>query len=130
MPIKSQTPDHENPQDRLRSAEEECGRLRDENERLRSMLGIPELVGGRTGLHTGPDPENSAKASNLSNPEEKIKLFRSLFRGREDIYAVRWEGRTGRSGYSPAGLMDWRAIHPVRPDERNRIARKTRILLP
>jgi superfamily II DNA or RNA helicase len=130
MPIKSQAPGHENLQDRLRSAEEECGRLRDENERLRAMLGIPELVGGRTGLHTATDAENSAKASDISTPEEKIKLFRSLFRGREDIYAVRWEGRAGRSGYSPAGLMDWRAIQSVKPDERKQIARKTRMLLP
>ena len=34
--------------------------------------------------------------------DEKIKLFRSLFREREDMYAVRWEGKNGKSGYSPA----------------------------
>ncbi|MFZ0502050.1 MAG: hypothetical protein WAU49_06040 [Steroidobacteraceae bacterium] len=35
--------------------------------------------------------------------EEKIRLFRSLFRGREDLYARRFESRkTGRSGYAPA----------------------------
>ena len=130
MPINGHTPGQENLQDRLRSVEEECGRLREENARLRAMLGIPELVGDRTGLHSGPDPANSAKASNLVTPEEKITLFRSLFRGREDIYAVRWEGRGGRSGYSPAGVMDWRAIHSVRPEERKRIARQTRMLLP
>jgi len=130
MPINGHTPGQENLQDRLRSAEEERGRLREENARLRAMLGIPELVGDRTGLHSGPDTANSVKASNLSTPEEKITLFRSLFRGREDIYAVRWEGRGGRSGYSPAGVMDWRAIHSVRPEERKRIARKTRMLLP
>jgi hypothetical protein len=85
MPINGHTPGQENLQDRLRSAEEERGRLREENARLRAMLGIPELVGDRTGLHSGPDTANSAKASNLSTPEEKITLFRSLFRGREDI---------------------------------------------
>ena len=37
------------------------------------------------------------------SPEEKIKLFRSLFKGREDIYARRWENsKTNKSGYSPA----------------------------
>src|ERR1700689_5539201 len=116
MPINGHTPGQENLQDRLRSAEEERGRLREENARLRAMLGISELVGDRTGLHSGPDTANSAKASNLSTPEEKITLFRSLFRGREDIYAVRWEGRGGKSGYSPAGVMDWRAIHSARPE--------------
>jgi superfamily II DNA or RNA helicase len=130
MQIDDQTPSQENPQDRLRSAEEECERLRKENVRLRTMLGIPELVGGITTLHPSSDRENSAKANSPSTPEEKITLFRGLFRGREDIYAVRWEGRGGKSGYSPAGIMDWRAIHSARPGERKRVARKTRMLLP
>jgi superfamily II DNA or RNA helicase len=56
-------------------------------------------------------------------------MFRSLFRGREDVYAVRWE-RNGKSGYSPACVMDWRAIHSARPEERKKIGRKTRSLLP
>ncbi len=35
--------------------------------------------------------------------EAKIALFRSLFRGREDIYPHRFESRkTGKAGYSPA----------------------------
>ena len=34
---------------------------------------------------------------------EKIQLFRSLFRGRDDVYAVRWvNAQTGKSGYAPA----------------------------
>ena len=37
-----------------------------------------------------------------SPPEAKIALFRSLFRGREDVYPRRFESRkTGKSGYSP-----------------------------
>lgn len=35
-----------------------------------------------------------------------IDLFKSLFRGREDFYAVRWE-KEGRSGYMPAYKVDW-----------------------
>lgn len=39
----------------------------------------------------------------LSSADEKIALFRSLFRGREDIYPRRFESRkTGKSGYAPA----------------------------
>lgn len=30
-----------------------------------------------------------------------------MFRGREDVYAVRWEGRSGKTGYSPAGIREW-----------------------
>lgn len=36
-------------------------------------------------------------------PAEKVKLFRSLFRGREDVYATRFVSKkTSRPGYAPA----------------------------
>lgn len=42
-------------------------------------------------------------SSDKMTPDEKIKLFRSLFKGREDVYARRWENlKTNKSGYSPA----------------------------
>ena len=38
----------------------------------------------------------------------KIALFRSLFRGRDDVYPRRFESRkTGRSGYAPACANEW-----------------------
>jgi hypothetical protein len=41
--------------------------------------------------------------------EKKLALFRRLFRGRSDIYPIRWENRTtGRSGYAPACANEWR----------------------
>ena len=37
------------------------------------------------------------------NSQEKIKLFTSLFKGRTDVFARRWERwSTDISGYSPA----------------------------
>ncbi len=43
-----------------------------------------------------------------SPPEAKIALFRSLFRGRDDVYPRRFESRTtGKSGYSPACGNEW-----------------------
>jgi hypothetical protein len=43
-----------------------------------------------------------------SPPHEKIALFRSLFRGREDVYPRRFESRkTGKSGYAPACANEW-----------------------
>ena len=43
-----------------------------------------------------------------SPPIAKIKLFRSLFRGRTDIYPVRFESRkTGKAGYAPACANEW-----------------------
>jgi superfamily II DNA or RNA helicase len=46
--------------------------------------------------------------NNQSVPEIKIALFRSLFRGREDVYPRRFESRkTGKSGYAPACANEW-----------------------
>ena len=43
-------------------------------------------------------------------PQQKVNLFRDLFRGRNDVYPVRWESKsTGKSGYSPACGNEWRA---------------------
>lgn len=42
----------------------------------------------------------------MLNEKQNIKLYKSLFRGRTDIYAVRWEN-DGRSGYMPAYKVDW-----------------------
>ena len=38
----------------------------------------------------------------------KVALFRTLFRGREDVFPVLWTNRrTGRTGYAPAGGNEW-----------------------
>jgi superfamily II DNA or RNA helicase len=43
-----------------------------------------------------------------SSAEAKIALFRSLFRGRTDVYPRRFENRnTGKSGYAPACANEW-----------------------
>lgn len=41
------------------------------------------------------------------SPEQKIAIFRSLFRGRTDIFANRWQNQQGRSGYSVACNNEW-----------------------
>lgn len=49
-----------------------------------------------------------AHISNISSPSAKIALFRSLFRGREDVYPRRFESRkTRKSGYSPVCANEW-----------------------
>lgn len=43
-----------------------------------------------------------------SPAEEKVALFRRLFRGREDVFARRFESRkTGKSGYQPMCGNEW-----------------------
>ena len=49
-----------------------------------------------------------ASVDNRSSPDRKIALFRSLFRGREDVYPRRFESvSSGRSGYAPACANEW-----------------------
>jgi hypothetical protein len=41
-------------------------------------------------------------------PADKVKLFRSLFRGRTDVFPVRFVSKkTGRAGYAPACSNKW-----------------------
>ncbi len=57
-----------------------------------------------------PMPMDAALAPvNQQSPAElKVRLFRSLFRGRDDVYPRRFESRkTGKSGYAPACLNEW-----------------------
>jgi hypothetical protein len=115
----------------LKLAQEQFEQLRRENAHLRAMLGIQnsaikEMASPETNVVDRPN----VTVAEVFTPDKKIALFRSLFRGREDVYAVRWEGKGGKSGYSPAGVMDWRAIHAARPEERKKVARKTRTLQP
>ncbi len=44
-----------------------------------------------------------------SPPSDKIRLFRSLFGGRIDVYPKRWENaRTGKAGYAPVCANEWK----------------------
>ena len=50
----------------------------------------------------------SEPVDQTSSPQAKIALFRSLFRGRQDVYPRRFESRkTGRSGWAPACANEW-----------------------
>ncbi len=51
---------------------------------------------------------SSVAVHRRSPPEAKISLFRSLFRGRPDIFPRRFESRvSGKSGYAPACGNEW-----------------------
>ena len=54
------------------------------------------------------DSLDAAPVTATSSPAEKVALFRSLFRGREDVFPKRWSNaRSGRSGYAPACANEW-----------------------
>ena len=52
--------------------------------------------------------KSESNATNESTEEQKIAIFRSLFRGREDVFPRRFESkRTGKSGYQPVCRNEW-----------------------
>lgn len=95
----------------LERANAECERLQRENADLRLRLGEhPADCTPTVEKQLSPEikkAQMTATVSADSRSELKVALFKSLFRGREDVYAVRWEGRYGRTGYSPAGIHAW-----------------------
>lgn len=97
----------------------ENSKLKEENRALKSQLGIvgtripadeisvyesaPELVAQQTADKVLP-PGISKNAGE----GDKIRLFMSLFKGRDDVYARRWDSKKkGTSGYSPSCLNEW-----------------------
>jgi len=94
---------------KLKEALAECARLREENERLKALLlGIQ--------AEKPSIQSTSTSVTNDSSPDAKITLFRSLFRGRDDVYPVRWEGKNGKSGYSPACSNEWDRVLCGKPN--------------
>jgi superfamily II DNA or RNA helicase/very-short-patch-repair endonuclease len=53
-------------------------------------------------------PQSLSPVNQMASAEAKIALFRSLFRGRDDVYPRRFESRkSGKSGYAPACSNEW-----------------------
>ncbi len=85
--------------------------LSDRAARLAALHGeLSSLPPAQTENQSSATPDPTAPVA-MSNAE-KVKLFRRLFCGREDVFARRWENpQTGRSGYSPACANEW--VHGV-----------------
>lgn len=85
--------------------------LHKENEVLRSLLKIHGVE-----YETRMKEEmNKPIYSLVSVPtitlsiDERIRLFQSLFKGREDVFARRWFSKTtGKSGYQPVCINEWK----------------------
>lgn len=91
----------------MSTGENELERLRAENARLVSLLEA-NGVEWRLPPASAPQVQVEPEGQRLSTAE-KLVLFRRLFRGRDDVYAVRWESKaTGKSGYAPACANEWR----------------------
>jgi superfamily II DNA or RNA helicase len=84
--------------------------LQTENARLIALL---ENHGIEWRLPPEPTPPELTPPALEPEPSrlsiaEKVALFRRLFRGRTDVYPIRWESKTtGRTGYAPACGNEW-----------------------
>jgi superfamily II DNA or RNA helicase len=107
-------------EDALASALAEIAVLRAENERLRGLLGLTDErpsdppPAWEPTLFSPPTSERPV-VDRRSSPADKIELFRRMFAGRDDVFALRWQNdRTGKSGWSPAVVGGW--SNSKRPD--------------
>lgn len=86
---------------------DELDRLQQENARLKDLLeqhGIPWKESDPKIKTQAASPKTICQSLSA---KEKVSIFRNLFKGRPDVYAIRWESRIGKSGYSPACGNEW-----------------------
>jgi len=92
---------------RLADAVAEVASLREENARLRGLLGLDRRPNDGHHRRWAPTlfsaPAEQPRLDRSAPTTQKIQLVRSLFGARSDVFAIRWENATsGRSGWSPA----------------------------
>lgn len=81
-------------------AREVTGRIRELRERLARS---ERAAAGKT-----PALPFTRKQDAPASQDEKLTLFRSLFRGRDDVFPRLWESsKSGKKGYSPACDNEW-----------------------
>ena len=101
--------DQEGIKKQIRISERELGALDAERtalqDRIRQLKSLNQSIADE---QLPFDRLSESKVTNDSTEEQKIALFRSLFRGREDVYPRRFESkRSGKSGYQPACRKEW-----------------------
>ena len=91
-------------------------RLQAENVRLKAILQhhgiawdmLPPSAPHAPALDDTPASTSPETPTTPLASADKIAIFRSLFRGRTDVYPQRWESQKGASGYSPVCDNEWR----------------------
>jgi hypothetical protein len=90
----------------IATAQSELQKL--EVKRAEILSRISSLKAQRDQLHIGDASPRKPLVTGMSSGQEKIRLFRSLFRGREDVFPRRFESKkTGKSGYQPCCRKEW-----------------------
>lgn len=76
-------------------------------ERIKELEAENAELRKRLGKNIAPVEQKPTAMLRLSL-QEKVDLFRSLFKGREDVFARRWFSRaSGKSGYQPVCKNEW-----------------------
>ena len=76
-------------------------------ERIKELETENAVLRKRLGEDIAPVQREQTAMRRLSL-QEKVDLFRSLFKGREDVFARRWYSRaSGKSGYQPVCKNEW-----------------------
>ena len=94
------------------SERDQLAALQTENARLIALLDGRGIEWRLTPQPIPPEPAPPAPEPESSrfSTAEKMSIFRRLFRGRTDVYPIRWESKTtGKSGYAPACGNEWLA---------------------
>jgi superfamily II DNA or RNA helicase len=74
-------------------------------DRIRQLKGLKQSIADE---QLPFDRLSELNVTNDSTQEQKIAFFRSLFRGREDVYPRRFESkRTGKRGFQPVCRLEW-----------------------
>ena len=93
-------------------------RLQTENERLcldiehlKNLLpneSVAEYNATKSNYGFIENPHKQKEKKIAPSLQEKVALFRGLFKGREDVFARRWYSKaSGKSGYQPVCLNEW-----------------------
>lgn len=88
-------------------------RLQEENARLKALLAAHDIPWESAPPAPSPCalPRTDVAPAPVQqfSPAEKIAIFRRLFRGRVDVFPVRWESaKSGKAGYAPACGNEWK----------------------
>lgn len=79
--------------------------LLEENRDLKREIAF---LTGQSKITENNKDEKIVSVNKFSSPKEKIKLYRSLFRGRQDVFARRWCSKNSdKSGYQPVCENEW-----------------------
>jgi hypothetical protein len=100
--------------------EEIRNRLAREEERLRALERERSEAQGRIEVlrrqlaetRSSPPPREAMPEAGIAlaprTPAEKVRLFRALFRGRQDVFPRLWvNAKSGKRGYAPACSNEW-----------------------